>query len=125
MQRDNNIYVRHILDAARKALRFSENRIREDLDKDEMLSISLVHLLEIVGEVANGISDEFRQRNPHIPWRKMIGLRNRLIHGYFDINLDIVWDTVLKDLPPLLDDLEKILPIEETHDMSEVPEGES
>jgi uncharacterized protein with HEPN domain len=113
MQRDDSIYIRHILDAARKALQFTANRSREDLNKDEMLAISLVHLLEIVGEAANFVSEDFRKQYPHIPWRKMIELRNRLIHGYFDINLDIVWDTVLKDLPPLVSDLEKIIPPEE------------
>jgi uncharacterized protein with HEPN domain len=113
MQRDDIISIRHILDAARKALHFTENRDREELDKNEMLAISLVHLLEIVGEAANAVSEEFRQQHLHIPWRKMIVLRNRLIHGYFDINLDIVWDTVLKDLPPLVADLEKIIPMEE------------
>jgi len=113
MQRDDSIYIRHILDAARKALHFTANRSREDLNKNEMLAISLVHLLEIVGEAANVVSEGFRKQYPHIPWRKMIELRNRLIHGYFDINLDIVWDTVLKDLPPLVSDLEKIIPMEE------------
>lgn len=112
MQRDDCVYIRHILDAARKALLFVVNQSREDLDKNEMLALSLVHLLEIVGEAANGVSDTYRKQYPHIPWKKMIGLRNRLIHGYFDINLDIVWDTVLKDLPPLVSDLEKIVPTE-------------
>ena len=78
-----------------------------------MLAISLVRLLEIVGEAANCVSADFREQHPHIPWKKMIELRNRLIHGYFDINLDIVWDTVLEDLPPLVADLEKIIPHEE------------
>ncbi len=108
MQRDDRIYIRHILEAAHKAQRFTMNRSRIDLDKEEMLAISLVHLLEIIGEAANAVSNDFRIQYPHIPWRKMVGLRNRLIHGYFDINLDIVWDTVLKDLPPLIADLEKI-----------------
>jgi uncharacterized protein with HEPN domain len=112
MQRDDKIYIRHILDAARKALHFTANRNREDLNNNEMLAISLVHLLEIIGEAANFVSNDFRKQYPHVPWRKMIGLRNRLIHGYFDINLDIVWDTVLKDLSPLMTDLEKIFPLE-------------
>jgi uncharacterized protein with HEPN domain len=112
MQRDDNILIRHILDAAHKALSFAENRVRQDLDTNEMLALSLVHLLAIIGEAANIVSDDFRKHYPHVPWRKMIGLRNRLIHGYFDINLDIVWDTVLKDLPPLVSDLEKIIPTE-------------
>jgi uncharacterized protein with HEPN domain len=113
MQRDDSIYVRHILDATLKVLHFTSNRNREDLEKDEMMAISIVHLLEIIGEAANLVSDDYQKQHPHIPWRKMIGLRNRLIHGYFDINLDIVWDTVLKDLPPLVTDLEKIIPVEE------------
>lgn len=74
-----------------------------------MLAISLVHLLEIIGEAANAVSEEFCVKHPNVPWRKMISLRNRLIHGYFDINLDIVWDTVMEDLPPLVADLEKLV----------------
>ncbi|MDI6808576.1 MAG: DUF86 domain-containing protein [Candidatus Eisenbacteria bacterium] len=113
MQRDDTVYIRHILDAARKALHFAKSRTREDLDKNEMLGMSLVHLLVIVGEAANNVSMDFREQHPSLPWRKMTELRNRLIHGYFDINLDIVWDTVLKDLPPLVTALEKILPTEQ------------
>jgi uncharacterized protein with HEPN domain len=109
MQRDDTIRILHILEAAHKAMRFVENRTRSDLDREEMLAISLVHLLEIVGEAANSVSNDFREQYPHIPWKKMIELRNRLIHGYFDINLDIVWDTVLEDIPPLVVDLEKIV----------------
>ena len=90
MQRDDNVFIHHIIDAAQKALHFTKNRTRKDLNDDEMLSISLVHLLEIVGEAANSVSEDFRKQHNHIPWKKMIGLRNRLIHGYFDINLDIV-----------------------------------
>jgi uncharacterized protein with HEPN domain len=112
MQRDDSVFIHHIIDAAQKALHFIKNREREDLNRDEMLSISLVHLLEIVGEAANGVSENFREQHTHIPWKKMIGLRNRLIHGYFDINLDIVWDTVMKDLPPLITDLAKLVPPE-------------
>lgn len=113
MQRDDMVCVRHILDAARKAMLFARDRTREELDADEMLSLSLVRLLEIIGEAANGVSMDFREKHPQISWKKMIGLRNRLIHGYFDINLDIVWDTVVEDLPPLVADLEKIIPREE------------
>jgi len=112
MQRDDTIRILHILEAARKAMGFVENRTRDDLDKEEMLAISLIHLLEIVGEAANSVSNDFREQHPHIPWKKMIELRNRLIHGYFDINLDIVWDTILEDIPPLVADLEKIIPHE-------------
>jgi uncharacterized protein with HEPN domain len=67
MQRDDCISIRHILDAARKALQFTTNRNREDLNNNEMLAISLVHLLEVVGEAANGVSEDFRKQHPQIP----------------------------------------------------------
>jgi len=114
MQREDIICVRHILDAARKAIEFVQNRSRKNLDEDEMLSLSLVRLLEIIGEAATCVSAGYREKYTQIPWKKMIGLRNRLIHGYFDINLDIVWDTIMKDLPPLVDALEKIIDRDET-----------
>ncbi len=109
MRRDNIVYIRHILDAAGKALAFAKNRTRKDMDTDEMLSLSLVRLLEIVGEASVGVSLDYREKHPQIPWGKMVALRNRLIHGYFDINHDIVWDTVQKDLPPLIKALENLV----------------
>ena len=110
MQHEDETRIRHILDAARKALDFANSRKRTDLDKDEMLALSLVRLLEIIGEASGDVSEEYRAKHPQIPWKKMVGLRNRLIHGYFDIDLDIVWDTVMGDLPPLIAALEKLVP---------------
>ena len=69
----------------------------------------MVRLLEIIGEAAKGITAEFRQEHSELPWKSMVGMRDRLIHGYFDVNLDIVWKTVINDLPPLINKLEKIV----------------
>jgi len=102
-----------MLDAAREVLEFSVGKERSNLDVDRMLSLSLVHLLEIIGEAATGISTEFRKRYPDVPWNAIIGMRNRLIHGYYDIDLDIVWETVEKDIPPLVTELEKTIDNEE------------
>ena len=109
MLKNDDVRLRHILDAAREAVAFSCDRSREDLDRDRMLSLSLVRLLEIVGEAARGISLETRKAHPQIAWNKMAGMRDRLVHGYFDVNLDVVWETVAKDLPPVIVELEKIL----------------
>jgi uncharacterized protein with HEPN domain len=109
MLKNDEIRVRHILDAAREALDFSYGRSREDVSKNRMLNLSLVRLLEIIGEAAKGLSPGFIKTHPGIPWKKMSGIRDRLIHGYFDVNLDVVWETVTEDLPPLITDLEKIL----------------
>jgi len=110
MSRNDEVRIRHILDAAREAVRFVQGRLRTDLDTDRQLNLSLVRLLEVIGEAARGISTEFRQAHPEVVWNKMIGMRDRLIHGYFDINLDVVWQTVTEDLPPLIAQLEKIVP---------------
>jgi uncharacterized protein with HEPN domain len=75
-----------------------------------MLNLSLVRLLEIIGEAVTGISDELKETHPHIPWHQMTAMRNRLIHGYFDINLDVVWQTVKEDLPSLIKQINRILP---------------
>jgi uncharacterized protein with HEPN domain len=108
MYRDDDVRLKHLLDAAQEAVDFCRDRSREDLTTDRMLNLSLVRLLEIVGEAARGVSSEFRRDHPDIPWKLMIGLRDRLIHGYFDVNLDIVWNTVTQDLPPLIEKLRKI-----------------
>ena len=109
MFEDDVIRMRHILDAAREAVNFIEGHNREDLDTDRKLNLSLVRLLEIIGEAARSITNEFRQKHPELAWKSMVGMRDRLIHGYFDVNLDILWETVTKDLPPLIDKIEKIL----------------
>ena len=109
MRNNDGVRLGHMLDAAREAVEFSQNRSREDLDRDRMLCLSLVHLLEIVGEAARGVSAEFRAAHPEIPWRSIAGMRDRLVHGYFDVNLDIVWQTVRQDLPPLVEQLQQHL----------------
>jgi len=109
MFEDDEIRLKHILDAAREAVSFTEDRSREDLDSDRKLNLSLVRLLEIIGEAARGITEEFRQDHTELPWKSMAGMRDRLIHGYFDVNFDVVWETVTNDLPPLIDKLEKIV----------------
>ncbi len=103
------VRYRHMLDNARQASAIASKRTRSDLDTDEMLSLALVRLLEVIGEAANRIPDEERVHHPEIPWVQIIGMRNRLIHGYFDIDLDRVWDTVVDDLPPLILLLQKIM----------------
>lgn len=101
--------VRHMLEAALKAAEFSKGHNRSDLDADEKLTLSLVHLLEILGEAAGKVSEDFRGRHPEIPWNRVSGIRNRLIHGYFDVDMDIVWQTVAERLPELIGQLKKLV----------------
>ena len=101
--------IRHMLEAALKAGEFSKGKTRGDLDANEQLTLSLVHLLEILGEAAGKVSQDFRREHPEIPWNRISGIRNRLVHGYFDIDLDIVWETVTTRLPELMIQLKKLV----------------
>ena len=113
MPKSDRIRLLHMIDAARKAMAFVQDRGREDLDRNEMLSLALVRLLEIIGEATKGVSQSFRDQHPRIPWKQIAGTRDRLIHGYDEVDLDIVWQIVEEDLPRLLRELETIVPPEE------------
>jgi uncharacterized protein with HEPN domain len=109
MNKGDEVRLRHILDAARNALAFSKGKSRKDLEANSMLSLSLVRLLEVIGEASRAVSAEFCSAHQEIPWKQIRGMRDRLVHGYYDINLDTVWETVTKDLPPLIAHLEKLV----------------
>ena len=107
MPKDDRIRLQHMLDAAKEALSFAKNKSRNDIYADRMLALSIVKSIEIIGEAASTVSKEFREKRKEIPWASIIAMRNRLIHVYFDIDLDRVWDTITDDLPPLITSLEK------------------
>lgn len=107
--KDSIIRVRHMLDFARKAVKFTKGKTRGDLDANEMLAMATIHLVEMLGEASRNISSELRQRYSEVPWELINGTRNRLAQGYIDVNLDIIWTIVTKDLPPLIVKLRRIL----------------
>jgi uncharacterized protein with HEPN domain len=82
---------------------------RADLDTDRLLNLALSRLLEIIGEAVNRVPDNFRELHPDIPWLQMIGVRNRLIHGYDAIDYDILWTIAKRDIPELIRSLDDIL----------------
>jgi uncharacterized protein with HEPN domain len=108
MQREDEIRLRHMLDAAVEAVGFSEGRVRVDLDRNRMLVLALVKSIEIIGEAAMKVGPEARALLPDIPWPAIVTMRHRLIHAYYDMDLDRVWDTVIEDLPPLIAALQKL-----------------
>ncbi len=107
---DDAVRLHHMLDAALKAREFVAGRARTDLNHDEQLTLALVRLLEVLGEAATQVSEDTRKLHPQIPWANITATRNRLIHGYFDVDLDIVWEIVSADLPALINVLQGILP---------------
>lgn len=111
-KKDDSIRLRHMLDAGIEAVSFARNKSRRSLQTDRKLTLAMVKSIEIVGEAAAQTTKEGREKYPQIPWSNIISMRNRLIHAYSDIDLDILWKTVTEDLPPLIAELEKIVPPE-------------
>ena len=103
------IRLRHMLDYAQKAVQFTRGHNRADLDNNEMLALAVIHLIEIIGEASKSVSEEFRDKYPEIPWDAIGGTRNRLAHGYIDVDLDIIWTIVKKDLPGLIRKIKSIV----------------
>ena len=106
---DDAVRLRHMLEHAQEAVALSEGKSRPSLSAERTLELSLTRLVEIVGEAATRVSRAGQERYPEIPWAEIIGLRNRLVHGYDAVDLDILWDIIEIDLPPLIALLEKIV----------------
>ena len=98
LPKDDLVGVRHMLDATTEALGYVAGRTRSDLDTDSMLARALINCLSVIGEAAARVRSETQERDAHIPWAQIVGMRNRLIHAYFDIDPDEVWMTVTEDL---------------------------
>ena len=101
MSESDRIRLLHMLDAAKEALAFASGRERTHLESNRMLALALIKEVEIIGEAATRVSQELADANPQIPWAKAAGMRNRLIHAYFDIDFDILWETVVTAVPAL------------------------
>ena len=109
MRTEDRVRLRHMIEAAESAAQFIADRSRSDLDSDRMLLFAVVRAIEVVGEAASKLSEEFRAAHPGIPWRAIVGMRNRLIHAYFDIDTETVWETTTQELPPILNQLRELV----------------
>ncbi|PSB08788.1 hypothetical protein C7B62_15625 [Pleurocapsa sp. CCALA 161] len=98
---DDLTRLKHIKEAIIEIQSFIQGHSRNDLETERMLSLALVRLIEIIGEAANHISESKQNQYSKIPWRRMVGMRNRLSHAYFEVDLEIVWQVVSKDLPDI------------------------
>lgn len=108
-QRDDTLRLQDMLTAAHEALTFASGKSEDDLALDRQLTLALLKCVEIIGEAAARVGEDSRSRYPTLPWADMIGMRNRLVHAYFDIDLSLLWTTVNDDLPVLIQELEKIV----------------
>ena len=112
MPRDDASFLLDMLVAARDAVAFAERLSYAEFSRDRRSQLAILKAVEIVGEAAARLSLETREAHPDIPWRKVTGMRNRLVHAYFDIDLQLVWGTVQSDLPELIAQLEPLVPPE-------------
>lgn len=108
-RRDDRVYIGHMNDTANKAITFVAGLSREDFDNNEQLRLAITHLLQVIGEAARRVSQDFRDTHPEIPWKAIIGMRSKVVHDYLNVDEDVVWDTVKNDLAPLVLELEKLL----------------
>lgn len=109
MQAEDRIRLQHMVEAVQAARQFMTGRDRAALDQDQMLLFAVARALEIVGEAATRVSAETRAANAAVPWAAIIGMRNRMVHAYFSIDHEIVWQTVSSELPRLLPVLQAAL----------------
>jgi len=110
---EGEVRLQHMLDHAREAVAMVQGKTRADLDMDRVLNLALVRLLEIVGEAGGRVRKDVRARYPEIPWAQIVGMRNRLIHGYDAVDFDILWQIITQDLPPLIKTLERLVALED------------
>lgn len=101
-QSDNLTRLQHMLAYSEQAIAITRNKARIDLEEDETISLAVTRLLEIIGEASSHIEEQVKTKYPEIDWKEIYGIRNRLAHGYFDVDLDIIWQIIKEDLPNLV-----------------------
>ena len=106
---DDRLRLAHMLDAAQQAVRFVKSRTRQDLDADDLFRRALIHAIQEIGEAAAKTTDFGRAKVQGVPWGQIVEMRNIIIHVYWGVNLDRVWTTAVKDLPPFIAALESAL----------------
>ena len=106
--RDPMLRVRDMLEAANRILERASGS-REALAEDETLQVWVVYHLQVLGEAASAVPAEIANAHPEVDWVALRGMRNRLVHGYFDVDLDVIWEAVVRDVPVLRDQVAGIL----------------
>ena len=110
--RHDDAYLIDMLQAARKAAAFAADLTYPQFQESDLHQNAIVKVLEVIGEAASRITTDTHRAHPQIPWSQIIGLRNRVVHGYFDVDLELIWQIVHQDIPILIDQLQDLLPPE-------------
>lgn len=107
--RDYTDYINDILNSIEEAIEFTGSMTFDEFSQDKKTVNAVIRSLEVLGEAAGKIPDDLREEAAEIPWEKIIGMRNKLIHEYFGVDLEIVWTVIKEELPPLIQHLNKLL----------------
>ena len=110
MRDEDRVRVRHMIEAGEAVAEFISGRQRADLDSDRMLLFAVVRAIEVLGEAASKVSEDVRRAGAPIPWNAIVGMRNRVVHAYWDIDAETVWKTATEEVPGLLPQLRSLLP---------------
>jgi uncharacterized protein with HEPN domain len=109
LKKDDTVYLKHILDAIAKIEEYADKLDLQAFSKNSLIQDGIIRQIEIIGEATKNLSDALRNKYNDIPWKDIAGMRDKLIHGYFGVDLDAVWDTAKKDIPILKTQIKKVL----------------
>lgn len=109
MKRDDSVYLRHILDAIAKIETYLQGVDEQTFLNQSLLQDGAIRQIEIIGEAVKQLSPQMREQHPHVPWQDIAGMRDKLIHQYFGVDLDKVWVTVVRDIPVLKQEVIEVL----------------
>ena len=113
MRKKDIVYIKHIRDAIELILDYTKELNESDFNAKVIVQDAVIRRIQVIGEAVKNVSTAFREKNSEIPWTKIAGMRDKIIHGYFNVDIDIVWEVIVKDIPTFKKKIMEIIKKEE------------
>jgi uncharacterized protein with HEPN domain len=113
LKKKDIVYIKHIRDSIESILDYTKKLDKSDFENKAIVQDAVIRRIQVIGEAVKNISSTFREKYSAIPWKRIAGMRDKVIHGYFSLDIDIVWKVIMKDIPPLKKHVMKIIQNEE------------